>query len=178
MRVITGTARGRRLVAPPGAATRPTSDRVKEAIFSIIQFEIEQADVIDLFAGSGQLGIEALSRGARAAVFVDSAREAQTAIRENLTATGLAERARVVAGEAASFLSGSREKFDILLLDPPYQKGILQEILPMLEDKIRPGGIILCESELKEEIPENVGLFSVRRDYRYGKTKVTTFRQP
>ena len=139
MRVITGSARGRKLEAPQGLETRPTSDMVKEAMFSIIQFEVEEAMVLDLFAGSGQLGIEALSRGAKFAVFVDASREAQEVIRANLQSTGLAQKSRVAAMDALGFLKSTGDRFSIALLDPPYQKGLLDEALPLLAGKMEEG---------------------------------------
>ena len=117
MRVITGSARGRRLKQLEGLETRPTTGRVKEAVFSILQFDIEGRRVLDLFAGTGQLGIEALSRGAASAVFVEKRRDAANLIRENLKLTELTARARVVGGEAEAFLAGCRERFDLIFLD-------------------------------------------------------------
>lgn len=177
MRVITGTAKGRKLTAPVGLQTRPTSDMAKEAVFSIIQFEVEGAQVLDLFAGSGQLGIEALSRGAAAAVFVDKAREAQGAIRQNLDKTGLAQRARVVTGDVLSFLKTETGAYDIALLDPPYHMGLAAEALPLVAARMRPGAVILCETMRDEPMPDAAGDFSNRREYRYGKTKITTYRR-
>lgn len=177
MRVITGTARGRRLVTPAGLATRPTSEMAKEAIFSMIQFEVEGSMVLDLFAGSGQLGIEALSRGARGAVFVDSAKAAVEAISQNLSATRLEKNARVMPVEALSFLRSYRETFDIALLDPPYQKGLIEEALLLLAPKMSPGGIIICETERSETLPEAAGEMTRKKEYRYGKAKVTTYRR-
>ncbi len=176
MRVITGMARGRKLAAPQGSDTRPTSDMAKEALFSIIQFEVEGALVLDLFAGSGQLGIEALSRGARSAVFVDASREANQIITQNLSHTKLSDRARVVMMDAAAFLKTVREPFDIALLDPPYGKGLLDVILPRLTPCMAPGGIIVCETERDETLPETAGDFAARKEYRYGKAKLTTYR--
>ncbi len=176
MRVITGTARGRKLMAPQGLDTRPTSDMAKEALFSIIQFEVEGSAVLDLFAGSGQLGIEALSRGARSAVFVDSSREANQAITENLENTKLKDRARITMMDAAAFLKTVREPFDIALLDPPYNKGLIAAVLPLLVPCMNPGGIILCETQRDEMLPEAVGIFATRKEYRYGKAKLTTYR--
>ena len=115
MRVITGTARGRKLNTLEGRDVRPTTDQVKEAMFSIIQFEVEGAAVLDLFAGSGQLGIEALSRGARLAVFVEQNRKAQEMVRQNLLTTKLAEHSRVTAMDAIAYLQGCRDTFDIAL---------------------------------------------------------------
>ena len=118
MRVITGSARGRRLKELEGLETRPTTGKVKEALFSVIQFDIEGRRVLDLFAGTGQLGIEALSRGAECAVFVERRRDALQVIRENLEACGMTDKARVVNGDAMSYLK-SGEKFDLIFLDPP-----------------------------------------------------------
>lgn len=177
MRVITGTARGRKLQEPSGMDIRPTADVVKEAVFNIIQFDIEGRRVLDLFAGTGQLGIEALSRGARGAVFVDNARAAVEAIGQNLAFTGLGQNARVMPVEAMAFLRSYREVFDIALLDPPYQKGLIEEALPLLAEKVSPGGIIICETERGETLPAAAGDFTRKKEYRYGKAKVTTYRR-
>ena len=120
MRVIAGEARGRRLEALPGTdITRPTLDQVKEAMFSIVQFDLPGARVLDLYAGSGQLGIEALSRGAARCVFLDENREAVNIVMKNCKNCGVFDRSRVNIGEAARFLSACREQFDLVLLDPP-----------------------------------------------------------
>lgn len=119
MRVIAGDARGRRLEALPGTdITRPTLDQVKEAMFSIVQFDLPGARVLDLYAGSGQLGIEALSRGAARCVFLDENREAVNIVMKNCKACGVFDRSRVNIGEAARYLSACREQFDLVLLDP------------------------------------------------------------
>ena len=120
MRVITGTARGRRLKEPVGMETRPTTDRVKEGIFSSIQFEIEGRRVLDLFGGTGQMGIEALSRGAAHCTFVDLRKDAAAAIRENLALTDLSDAATVIQGDALAYLTRCQESFDVIFLDPPY----------------------------------------------------------
>lgn len=176
MRVITGIAKHRRLSAPEGLDTRPTSDMVKEAIFSILQFEIEGAQVLDLFAGSGQLGIEALSRGARSCVFVDNSRQCQAVVRENLKHTGLAENARLVGTDVDSFLHTASGPYDIAFVDPPYRSDIPARILPLLAQKMSPGGIILCETDRADQLPEQVAGFTLHKEYRYGKTKVTVYR--
>ena len=178
MRVITGTARGRKLAALEGVEVRPTTDMVKEAMFSILQFEVEGASVLDLFAGSGQLGIEALSRGARCCVFVDSSRESQNITRQNLQHTGLAAASRVAAMDYAAFLRSTKEVFDIALLDPPYDQGLLPEALPLVAERMSPGGAILCESRVKEPLPEKVGAFCRKKSYRYGKIMLTLYRRP
>ena len=176
MRVITGTARGRKLKTPPGLDVRPTTDQVKEAVFSTIQFEVEGALFLDLFAGSGQMGIEAISRGARFCVFVDSSRQSLDAVRDNLAATGFAGSARVAAMDSLSFLETASERFDIAFLDPPYNQGILNKALPLLAPKMTPGGVILCEHEKGEQLPETAGDFQIYRTYRYGKVMVTAYR--
>ncbi len=176
MRVITGTAKGRKLKTLEGENVRPTIERVKEAVFSIIQFEIEGRRVLDLFAGSGQLGIEALSRSAVSAVFIDSDKAAVAVIKDNLEATKLTDKATVLQTDALSFLQTSNLTFDIAFLDPPYSTGILQKVLPPVAAKIAPGGIILCESPFGEDLPQTLGELKLTRIYRYGKTAVTTYR--
>ncbi len=177
MRVITGIAKGRRLRAPEGDSTRPTSDIAKEGIFSAIQFEVQEAFVLDLFAGSGQMGLEALSRGARFAVFVDNSRDAQQIIRENLQSTELFAKSRVVAMDYLSFLSGSSDLFDIVFIDPPYGQGMAAKAALAVSGKMRDDGIIICETDKKELMPEAAGNFDHRKQYRYGKTLVTIYRK-
>ena len=175
MRVITGTARGRRLKELPGRETRPTTDKVKESIFNIIQFDIEGRNTQDLFAGTGQLGIEALSRGAARCTFVDARREAAALVRENLAHCGLADRARVVQGDALAFLTGCREKFGLVFLDPPYASGLLEQSLELLAeiDIVAGNGIIVCESGAEASLPELSAPYEKGREYRYGKIKLT-----
>ncbi len=180
MRVITGTARGRRLRTLEGNDVRPTTDRVKEAVFSVIQFDIEGRRILDLFAGSGQMGIETLSRGASEAVFVDSSPDSIAVVRDNLRTCGLNGAAVVVQGDALSYLAprAGRREFDFAFLDPPYGRGILQSALPAVAAVMKPGGAIICESPSDEALPESVGEFSVDRQYRYGRIKVTFYRVP
>lgn len=176
MRVITGTARGKKLTVCAGETVRPTPERVKEALFSIIQFQIEGRRVLDLFAGSGQLGIEALSRGAREAVFVDTAKEPAAAVAKNLEATGLSGSARVEHTDFAAYLSADCGKFDLAFLDPPYRTGLLQRALPMAAGRMNPGGTIVCESPSDEPLPETAGDFVRGRSYRYGKIVLTLYK--
>ena len=180
MRVITGTARGRRLRTLEGNDVRPTTDRVKEAVFSVIQFDLEGRRILDLFAGSGQMGIEALSRGAAEAVFVDNSSDSIAVVRENLRTCGLNRAAVVIQGDASSYLAPrkGRREFDYAFLDPPYGRGILQSVLPAVASVVKPGGAIICESPAEEELPETVGEFAVDRQYRYGRIKVTFYRVP
>lgn len=177
MRVITGSARGRRLITLEGESVRPTTDKVKEAMFSAIQFEIEGRQVLDLFAGSGQLAVEALSRGAAHAVLVDVAKSSLAVAEKNLTATGLMERARLVNSDSLSYLSSCRERFDLAFLDPPYRAGLLPRALPLVAEHMNPGGTILCEHPVGEELPETVGGFSQYRSRKYGKIMVTLYRR-
>ena len=146
MRVITGKARGVQLKTPEGLTTRPTTDRVKEALFSIIQFEIPGATVLDLFGGTGQLGIEALSRGAKSAVFVDAGEPACRLIRENLKRTRLEGEARVVRSDYLDYLKRCRERFQIIFLDPPYAEVFLENALKCITeiDILQSGGIIVA----------------------------------
>lgn len=178
MRVITGKARGIQLKTPQGMLTRPTADRVKEALFSIIRFDVANARVLDLFGGTGQLGIEALSRGAESAVFVERRKDALQAIRENLEACGFSDRARVVNGDAMSYLK-SGEKFDLIFLDPPYASGLLQQALEEIArfDICRRHGIIVAESAADQALPPLSGPYSIYREYRYGKIKLTVYHR-
>ena len=179
MRVITGKARGVVLKTPDGMATRPTSDRVKEAIFSIIQFDIPTARVLDLFGGTGQLGIEALSRGAKSAVFVDEREDACRLIRENLKRTKLDPYARVVRSDYMVYLKTCREQFDIVLLDPPYAEVFLENSLKMITeiDILQSGAIIVAERPVGKELPWVFPGFERSRDYKYGNTLVTIYRK-
>ena len=179
MRVITGKARGIVLKTPEGMATRPTADRVKEALFSIIQFEIPAARVLDLFGGTGQLGIEALSRDAKSAVFVDEREDACRLIRENLKRTKLEAQARVVRSDYLAFLKTCRDKFDIILLDPPYAEVFLENSLKMITeiDSLETGGIIVAERPLGKELPWEFSGYVRSRDYKYGRTLITIYRK-
>lgn len=179
MRVITGKARGVQLKTPDGMATRPTSDRVKEALFSIINFDIPGMTVLDLFGGTGQLGIEALSRGAEKAVFVDASEAACKLIRENLKRTKLEGQGRVVRGDYLSFLRSCREKFGIIFLDPPYAEEFLENALNCITeiDILQSGGIIVTERPLDKSLLLDFPGYTRSRDYKYGNTLITIFRK-
>ena len=172
MRVITGLARGRRLETLPGEETRPTAERVKEALFSILQFEIEGRRVLDLFAGSGQLGIEALSRGAADCLFVDSARDSVRLVQENLRRCGLA--ARVLQCDALGILK-SGEKFDLIFLDPPYGSGLEAKAIETVKefDILSRGGIMVVETRPETALPVLPPEYGTTKTYRYGKIKLT-----
>lgn len=179
MRVITGKARGVVLKTPDGMATRPTADRVKEAIFNIIQFDVPAAKVLDLFGGTGQLGIEALSREAKSAVFVDEREDACRLIRENLKRTKMEQYGRVIRSDYMAYLRSCREKFDIILLDPPYAEVFLENSLKMITeiDILQTGGIIVTERPAGKELPWEFPGFSRSRDYKYGNTLITIYRK-
>lgn len=178
MRVITGSAKGKRLKTPEGLQTRPTADRVKEAVFSAVQFEVIHARFLDLFAGSGQMGIEALSRGASCAVFVDARREACKLVQENLNVTGLAQSAQVVQSDYLAYLERCREKFDIIFLDPPYAEVFLENALKKISeiDILSDCGIIICERPADKLQDFEIPGLQRAKDYRYGKTWVTVYR--
>lgn len=176
MRVITGSAKGRRLKTLEGQDVRPTAERVKEAVFSIIQFDIEGRLFLDLFAGSGQMGIEALSRGARGAVFVDSAKNSVNVIKQNLSNTGFENHAKVFNTDSIAFMHQPQvEKFDIAFIDPPYGTGLLQKALPLVALQMKKTGTIICERPLNEEIPQKINGFALDRNYRYGKIMISTY---
>lgn len=176
MRVITGTARGCRLETLEGLDTRPTSERVKEGLFSAISFEIEGRRVLDLFAGSGQMGIETLSRGAKSCVFVDRSRQAVEVIRRNLKAAKLSADTEVVCRDSMEYLAHTRDQFDLVFLDPPYAAQLLVPCLEQLSGKVAVGGTVVCESDRETELPQAVGDFTLYRSYRYGRVVVRLYR--
>ncbi len=179
MRVITGKARGITLLTPEGMQTRPTADRVKEALFSIIQFDIPGARVLDLFGGTGQLGIEALSRGAKSAVFVDEREAACRLIRENLKRTRLENDGKVVRSDYLDYLKKSKDQYDIIILDPPYAEVFLETALKTITeiDILQSGGIIIAERPSGKDLPWDFVGYTRSRDYKYGNTLLTVYRK-
>ena len=176
MRVITGTARGRKLMEPKDMSVRPTTDMGKEAIFSIVQFDVPGRRVLDLFAGTGQLGIEAISRGARECVFVDDSPASLALVRKNLELCKM--QAPVIRADAVSYLEHAG-KFDLVFMDPPYHAGLYDKILQnaFRFDILNDGGIILVESMRDEPMPEAVPPYEKGRTYHYGKISLTTYRR-
>ena len=175
MRIITGIARGTKLQTLDGLETRPTAERVKEALFSMIQFEIDGKRVLDLFAGSGQLGLEALSRGAEKATFVDDNRDAVEIVKQNAKKTKLFEKSVVLNADYKSFIRGNagRERYDIVFLDPPYASGLIDDAIERIERAglAAPGAYIVCESDRSEPFTANG--YTVKRHARYGKIYIT-----
>ena len=179
MRVIAGKARGIVLKTPDGIKTRPTADRVKEALFSIIQFDLPGAAVLDLFGGTGQLGIEAISRGSSKAVFVDESESACRLIKDNLKKVHFDSEGTVVRGDYLAYLSRCREKFNIIFLDPPYAEVFLETALKRISeiDILQSGGIIVTERPLGKELPLELEGFTRSRDYKYGKILLALYRK-
>ena len=177
MRVIAGKAKGKQLKTPEGMLTRPTTDRVKEALFSILQFDLPGTRVLDLFGGTGQLGIEALSRDAKEAVFVDAREEACCLIRENLKRTGFS--GKVVRADYLAYLAHCKERFNIVFLDPPYAEVFLENALKRITeiDILQSGGIISTERPLGKELPWDFPGYDRSRDYKYGKILLTFYRK-
>lgn len=179
MRVVAGTAKGVNLKTPEGLLTRPTADRVKEAVFSILHFDVENAAVLDLFGGTGQMGIEALSRGAKRAVFVDHQQSACDLIRENLRRTKFTQQGTVVRGDYLDYLKRTKEKFDIIILDPPYAEIFLENALNCIVeiDILQSDGIIVTERPVGKALNLQFEGFTRSRDYKYGKTLITLYRR-
>ena len=175
MRVITGSARGRRLGELKGMETRPTTDKVKESIFNCIQFDVEDARVLDLFAGTGQLGIEALSRGAKSALFVDKRADAVKLVRENLALCHLEENAQVICGDSLAALGTQSGRFDIIFLDPGNMDLVNDEYAQF--DILSPHGIMVAESPQNQTLPELPAPYGLYREYRYGKIKVSIYHR-
>ncbi len=175
MRVITGKCRGKKLTALEGLDTRPTTDMVKEAIFSVIQFDLQGASVLDLFAGSGQMGIEAVSRGAAHCVFVDSNPEAVKVIKKNVSECKLTDGSRVLGMDSIEYLKVSKGGFDIVFIDPPYRQGTVQTVLGMIRTLLNDGALVVCEHEKELELCDEYEGLALRKRYKYGKTAVTVF---
>ena len=180
MRIITGRARGTKLVTLEGNNTRPTSERVKEAVFSMIQFDIEGRNALDLFAGSGQMGLEALSRGAVKATFVDNSKDALRIINQNVAKTHFESESNVVLANAEDYLKRikGREKFDLVFIDPPYAAGTQAKMLELLLelDLLKPNSTIVCESGEEDIFKDNAALaerFEIIKKAKYSISYVT-----
>lgn len=183
MRIISGRTKGHLLRTPRGREVRPTASKVREALFSILADRVHQAVLLDLFAGSGALGIEALSRGATEVVFVERNPEAVRALTENLDRLGFMDRARIFPMDSLKFLKGpdaTERAFDVVLVDPPYHAGILRKLLPLLSrgDIMKPSGIMVIEHFHKMIPPDRIGPLAAQRSARYGDTVLTFYRNP
>ena len=178
MRVVSGSARGRRLKEPGDMKVRPTTDKVKESMFNIIQFYIPDALVLDLFAGTGQLGIEALSRGAERVDFVDESNASLALVRDNLTTTGFEKSAQVFRADSIAYLD-TCGKYDIILLDPPYDTPLIDKALKKINeiDILNKNGIIICETKFDRQLPEILPPYEILREYKYGKIKLTLIQR-
>jgi 16S rRNA (guanine966-N2)-methyltransferase len=178
MRIITGSARGTKLVTLEGEATRPTAERVKEAVFSMIQFDLADSWVLDLFAGSGQLGLEALSRGAEKAHFIDNSKDATNIIKQNAQKTHLYNRCRILTIDWAEFLRTSKGlyKYDFVFLDPPYSSGLVREALKLLPecDVLNDGARIIIEDEVEDIFGDDelASRYNVEKSNRYGRVHI------
>jgi len=174
MRVITGTARGRKLKEPANYDIRPTTDQVKEAIFNIVQFDVEGRRVLDLFGGTGQLGIEAASRGAASVTIVDSGRDAVKLIKENVSSCKL--EARIVQSDSIAYLHACGN-YDLIFIDPPYDTDLAEKALKTIKefDILSEGGIIVCETRRETALPELERPYFKKKEYRYGKVKLTVY---
>ena len=176
MRVISGQKRGKKLETLKGDAVRPTTDKVKESVFNIIQFDVVGSNFLDLFAGSGQIGIEALSRGARQATFVDASTDSINVVKKNLVSADLSENAVVINSDSLRFLKTTGERFDIAFLDPPYKSNLLKNALPLMPNVMAENGIIICEYAVGEDLPDNFADFWLSKTYKYGKIAVSVYR--
>lgn len=176
MRVITGSARGTKLNTLPGNDVRPTAEQVKEALFSSIHFQLEGSNVLDLFAGSGQLGIEALSRGAAFAAFCESSKAAGNIVEQNINACRFEkERYHIHKGDFSSFLKTTSCKFDFCFLDPPYMAGLYKPAFEGLNNVMKENGVILCEHPKEISLEERYGSFVKVKDYRFSRIIISKY---
>ncbi len=177
MRIITGEYRGRRLESPAGYDVRPTSDKVKEAVFNIIMNEVWDATCVDLFAGTGNLGLEALSRGAKKCYFGDNSRESINLIKNNVKMCRAEDKSVIIAGDYSKILGRINEKVDIFFLDPPYKDGLYENCLEIIDslDLLSEEGIIVAEHGVRDYVPETVGSLEIIKERKYGKIMVTIY---
>lgn len=177
MRIIAGEFKGRRLESPADYSVRPTTDKVKEALFSILSQKIWGSRVLDLFSGSGNIGIEALSRGAAECVFCDNSRESLRLIKSNIAHCKAQEGARVIPGDFRKTLMNLEGKFDIIFLDPPYDKGLLEPAFELIREQnlLADDGVIIAEHRREEDLPEEFCGFEKQKERRYGIIKLSIY---
>ena len=179
MRVISGSARGAKLRTIEGNDTRPTTDKVKGAIFNILAMDIYGNNVLDLYAGSGALGIEALSRGAKSAVFVEKSASAADIIRKNLDHTKLAGKAKIIKADAFAAIKNIAEKFDLIFLDPPYANELAPATIEEVEKAkiLADGGIIIAETDEGQDMPEHIGELELYDKRKYGRININFYKK-
>ena len=177
MRIIAGTARSLPLKTIEGLETRPTTDKIKETLFNMLQNDVPGCYFLDLFAGSGQLGIEALSRGAEHCTFIDQDKGAIAIITANCRAAGVLSQARILQRESAAFAAANKGSYHVVLLDPPYRQGTLAKVLPDVARLTAPGGAVICESELEADLPDECGGLQKIKQHRYGTVLVTRYQK-
>lgn len=178
LRIIAGSAHGRKLISPEGKHVRPTLDRVRESVFNMLTAYLAEASVLDLFAGSGALGIEALSRGAAHAVFVDQSKASLEVVKQNLTLTHFEPSAEVIYSDFSAYLRQCSTQFDLIFLDPPYAAGFLESALDIIHQRklLAENGLIVCELDSTDEIvcPEAYELY---RNRKYGKARILLMKE-
>lgn len=179
MRIIAGEKRGLKLAILEGTYTRPTKDSVREAIFSRLQFYIKDCQVLDLFAGTGAMGLEALSRGAKEVIFVDNNLNALKVLKKNIILAKYEEKAHIYSMDALEYLKGTKSKFDIIFLDPPYMDGYYSKVLNLIIecDVLIPDGLVVIESKKNTLFLQESSLFLMEKERTYGKTTVTYLRK-
>jgi 16S rRNA (guanine966-N2)-methyltransferase len=182
MRVISGSARGRALKAVPGIGTRPTTDKVKEAVFSMIGPYFDGGLVLDLFAGTGALGIEALSRGAKNGIFIDIEKKSIDTVLHNLQVSGFKEQAEVYrndAGRALKLLAKRGLQFDLVFLDPPYKMKVITQLITSMEEQVllKPNVRIVVEHDAQDVLAESVGSLLLKKRSQYGDTVITIYER-
>lgn len=180
MRIIAGELRGRRLKSPASNDVRPTSDKVKEAIFSmLIPYMEHDFTAVDLFAGSGNMGLEAISRGAERVYFTDASRQSLALVKENIKICGAEERAVLICGDFRNNIRRINQEVDIFFLDPPYADGFIPVALKAIDaaGNLRVGGVAVCEHAYKDKLPEDIPGFKLIKERRYGAIAVSIFEK-
>ncbi|SEB45040.1 16S rRNA (guanine(966)-N(2))-methyltransferase RsmD [Paenibacillus sp. GP183] len=182
MRVISGSARGRTLKAVPGMTTRPTTDKVKEAVFSMIGPYFEGGLVLDLFAGTGGLGIEALSRGMDKGIFIDIEKKSVGTVQHNVAAAGFTDKAEIYrndAGRALKLLSKRGLQFDLVFLDPPYKMKVIAELITGMEEQalLKPNAWIIVEHDAEDDLAVTIGALQLKKRAEYGETAITIYER-
>ena len=179
LRVISGSARGKKLLSAEGLDVRPTLDRVKESVFNMIAFDVPDASVLDLFSGSGALGIEALSRGAKNAVFIDIFSESVAITKKNLEATHMTDSATVINSDSIVFLNKCCEKFDIIFIDPPYESDLYEKSLKAIKENsvLSEDGFIVLEYDTNTTPPFELCGFEILKEKKYGRVKILIMKE-